>query len=313
MIFDIHADIWTDVTNKREHGENNIIRNYHLDRFEKGNVVGGVFAMWIPPSMDEDLYPKLKKMMNFANDEINESKDIMEVATNYKDIIRILNNNKIASMISVEGLSPIGKNLDIIDELYNFGARLVSLTWNEENILATGAKGDSNRGLTNYGKDAVKKIEELGILLDVSHANDKTFWDIVNIATKPIIATHSNARNLCSAPRNLTDDQIKAIAKSKGLIGINSYRHFIHNDSSKQDINHLVDHIDYIADLIGIDHIAFGFDFSDYFGENELTQGLEDVSRSTNILDVLRKRGYCEEDINKISHENFFNLVKNTL
>jgi membrane dipeptidase len=312
MIFDIHADIWTDVNDKRELGENNIIRNYHLDRFRQGNVVGGVFAMWIRPN-EADLYSKLIKMMKHAKSEIAESNDIMEIATNYSDITRILNENKIVSMISVEGLSPIGKNIDFIDELYDFGVRSISLTWNEENEFATGAKGNYNRGLTSLGKDAVKKIEDLGIILDVSHANDKTFWDIVDVATKPIVATHSNARALCSAPRNLTDDQIKAIAQSGGLIGINGYRHFIHNDSNKQDLHHLVDHIDYIANLVGVDHIAFGFDYSDYFGEDEVTLGLEDVSKSMNILNMLRQRGYSEENINKISHENFFKLIKNLL
>lgn len=310
MIFDIHADIWTDVTNKRKQGETDIIRRYHIDRLKQGGVMGGVFAMWLNTSKSTGLYSDLMDMINYANLEIDQTQDIMKVVTNYSDIEKAIYQKKIAAMISVEGLSAIGTNIDLLNDLYKFGVRLVSLTWNEENELATGARGDINRGLTQYGKDAIRKIENLGIILDVSHTNDKTFWDIVDVATKPIVATHSNARELCNVPRNLKDDQIKAIAQSGGLIGINSYRHFIHNDSNKQDINHLVDHIDYIANLVGVDHIAFGFDFSDFFGESELTLGLEDVSKSSNILDILRQRGYSEDDINKMSHENFFKLVK---
>lgn len=180
-------------------------------------------------------------------------------------------------------------------------------------------KGNPARGLTQLGQKAVQNIEELGILLDVSHANDKTFWNIEAIATRPFIASHSNARSLCPAMRNLMDAQIKAVAAHGVVIGINAYREFVHENEAKQDVSHLIDHIVHIASLVGTEHIAFGFDFFKYVARTNTdtfanedyigTRGIEDASQVPNLLAQMRKRGFSEDDIAGMSYRNFINLL----
>ena len=320
MLFDIHADIWTDVTVKRQKGLKNIIKDYHLDRFKKGSMAGGIFVIWIDPPHDEKPKERLIENIMAMSSEIWENQDILKVIYNSNDFYQAVKEDKIGILLGLEGLSSIGKDVESIYTLYQFGFRHVGLTWNEENELATGARGDINRGLTSAGKDAVKIIEDLGIILDVSHTNDKTFWDIYNMATKPFIASHSNSRSLCNVPRNLTDDQIKAIGEKDGLIGINAFNEFIHLDQEKRTVEYLVNHLEYIINLIGIDHVALGLDFCEYieietsssFIESPYaaTKGLEGISKSGNLILELKKRGFSKEDIEKISYRNFFDLVQ---
>lgn len=199
----------------------------------------------------------------------------------------------------------------------------MSLTWNEENLLATGVKGNPDRGLTEKGLDAVKLMEKLGIIIDVAHANDKTFWDIYENTTVPIINSHSNARALCNVPRNISDNQMKAIAKRGGLIGLNSFNEFIHLDREKQDIKHLVNHLDHMVEIAGIDHVGFGFDFFHYLKTNTIdsfvddvnigTKGFETVAQVPNLIDILYNRGYTKENIEKISYKNYYRIMKKIL
>ncbi|NLX60896.1 MAG: membrane dipeptidase [Tissierellia bacterium] len=319
MLIDIHGDIWTDVTVKRSLGERHIIKKYHLDRFKRGNMVGGTFVVWIDPPHDDRPKERFEESIKYMAAEIWENQDILRVIYNTEDFYKAVDKGKLAVLLGLEGISHLGEDVEGIYTLYQLGFRQMSLTWNEENAFATGARGDINRGLTELGKEAVKIIEDLGIILDVSHANDKSFWDICRIATKPIIASHSNARALCNVPRNLTDDQIKAIGESRGLIGINAFNEFIHVDRNKRNLDYLIKHIEHIVDLIGIDHVAFGFDFFEYLEEDTSntfiedpyrgTPGIEDISKVPNLINKLRERGFSQEDIEKISYKNFLNLM----
>ncbi len=319
MLIDIHGDIWTDVTVKRSLGERHIIKKYHLDRFKRGNMVGGTFVVWIDPPHDDRPKERFEESIKYMAAEIWENQDILRVIYNTEDFYKAVDKGKLAVLLGLEGISHLGEDVEGIYTLYQLGFRQMSLTWNEENAFATGARGDINRGLTELGKEAVKIIEDLGIILDVSHANDKSFWDICRIATKPIIASHSNARALCNVPRNLTDDQIKAIGESRGLIGINAFNEFIHVDRDKRNLDYLIKHIEHIVDLIGIDHVAFGFDFFEYLEEDTSntfiedpyrgTPGIEDISKAPNLINKLRERGFSQEDIEKISYKNFLNLM----
>lgn len=319
MLIDIHGDIWTDVTVKRSLGEKDIIKRYHLDRFKKGGMVGGTFIVWIDPPHDERPKERFEESIKYMADEIRESQDILKVVYNTEDFYQAVAEGKLAVLLGLEGISHLGRDVEGIYGLHQLGFRQISLTWNEENAFATGARGDKNRGLTKLGKEAVKIIEDLGIILDVSHANDKTFWDIYDIATRPIIASHSNARALCNVPRNLTDEQIRAIGEAKGLVGINAFNEFIHVDRDKRNADYLINHIEHIVDLIGIDHVAFGFDFFEYLEEDTSsifiedpyrgTPGIEDISKAPNLLKRMEERGFSKEDIEKISYKNFLNLM----
>lgn len=323
MIFDAHADIWTDVTLKRLNGDRNIIKNNHMDKFKKGNIKGGIFVIWIDPPYDVNPEKRTLEIIENMSVEITENQDIIKIVKSYDDIFNALREGKLAVIIGLEGLSSIGKRVDLINALYLFGARHASLTWNEENALATGVKGDPSRGLTKYGIEAVKRLESLGMILDVSHTNEKTFWDIYEIAQRPFIASHSNCKDLCDVPRNLTDRQLKAISERNGVVGLNSFKDFVHPNRDKQDIQHLVNHIDHMVEVMGIDHVGLGFDFCDFleadtFGsfadtEEVATIGLEDASKAHCIITILENRGYSKEDIIKISHGNFFRVIKEIL
>lgn len=319
MIFDIHGDIWTDVTVRRLSGEKEVIKNHHLDRFKKGNMLGGIFVVWADPPHDKTPGKRLFESMKAMSAEIHDSRDILQVIYNSKDFYRSIEDKKLAVMLGLEGLSGIDDDIEKLYPLYQFGFRHVSLTWNEENKLATGVGGDVNRGLSKEGIEAVKLINKLGMILDVSHLNEKSFWDVYKASDKPFVASHSNARSLCDVPRNLWDDQIKAIGEKGGLIGINAFNEFVHVDSEKRTVDFLIKHIEHIADLIGIDKIALGFDFFEYLeGDttDEFTEepykgtiGLEDISETNNLIKGLEKRGFSKEYIEGLSYKNFMNYI----
>lgn len=227
------------------------------------------------------------------------------------------------AFIGLEGLKSIGEDVDMIDEFYKFGARHASLTWNEENPLATGARGSKDRGLTDLGRKAVRKIQDLGMILDMSHINDKSFWDVLDVATGPVVATHSNCRALCDQARNLTDEQLKALADTGGMVGLNSFNEFVHPVESEQTVDNLVKHLIHMVEIMGIDHVGFGFDFSEFLEGATLssfssqatpyTIGLEDASHVPNLIAAIRKAGFSEEEIEKFAYKNWHDLIRRVL
>jgi len=327
FIFDAHADIWSDVVVRRSRGEREVFRNRHLEKFKKGGVSGGIFVMWIDPPYDQDPEKRLAEIVKAAQEELEEAAGLLHLIRNSSDFETAAALGKMPVVWGVEGLSGIGSDLGGIEALYDLGIRHMSLTWNEANPLATGVKQDPDRGLTTLGFEAVRQIEALGILLDVSHLNEKSFWEVMSAASKPLIASHSNARTLCDAARNLTDAQIKAIASTGGIIGINSYRDFIDLDPKKQTVERFVDHIDYMVSLVGVAHVGLGYDFCDYIEENLIqggisdpyntsapdTFGLETAEKASAVLNHLHQRGYKESDIEKIAGGNFVRLLKDRL
>ncbi|MGL5693129.1 MAG: dipeptidase [Peptostreptococcaceae bacterium] len=312
MLLDIHADIFSDVFSKSLRRESDIFNKYHLNKFKKGGVNGGIFVFWQDPDIEKYYnYEGLKLMMEFATQEFSACENV-KIAKTYEEYIEGLKENKITAMIHLEGARSLENNLNKIKNLHDYGFRTASLTWNEENNLATGAKGNELNGLKPMGKDFINECERVGIIIDVSHCNDKTFYDIYNNTTKPIIATHSNVRRLCNTKRNLLDEQIKLIKETEGIIGINSYIDFIHDDIQKRDLYHLVNHIDYLVESIGIDSICFGFDYCDYLNldDGKCTKNLENASKSQNILVELSKKGYKKDDIEKLSYKNYLRFIK---
>ena len=311
MIFDAHSNIWTDVAVKTSKGENNIIKKYHYDNLIKGKIGGLIFVIWTEPKNYNRALERVREIQDAIKKELEYIDDVILIAKSYDDIIKAQKENKLYIFIGFEGLISIDDNINLLDEYYEFGARHASLTWNEENKLATGARGDSNIGLTPLGKKAVKKMQEKGMIVDVSHLNDKSFFDIMDITSAPIIASHSNARALCNSMRNLTDEQLRAIRDVNGVIGYNSYKDFTDENIDKQTLNRAVDHIKYIADKIGIDHIGLGFDYNEYFEDEEVppaVKGLENASKSYDIIIKLKEAGFNNEEIEKIEYKNFHRI-----
>lgn len=311
MIFDAHSDIWTDVAVKTLKGENNIIKKYHYDNLIKGKIGGSIFVIWTEPKNYNRSLERVREIQECIKKELEYIKDIILIAKNYDDIIKAQKENKIYIFIGFEGLISIDDNIDLIDEYYEYGARHASLTWNEENKLASGVRGDTNKGLTDLGKKTVKKMQDKGMIVDVSHLNDKSFFDVIDITSAPIIA--SNSRVLCGSLRNLTDEQLKAIRDTKGVVGLNSYKGFIDENKDKQTIERALDHIKYIADKIGIDHIGLGFDYNEYFEDEEVppaVKGLENASKSYDIIIKLKEAGFNDDEIEKIEYKNFHRIIK---
>ncbi|MDY4060107.1 dipeptidase [Anaerovoracaceae bacterium SGI.195] len=319
MIFDGHSDIFADVTIKRLEGETNVLRNHHLRRLKKGGVEGSIFVIWIDPPYDKQPVPRSKEIMKAIRDEMAETEDFV-IVHNTAEMEKAKAEGKFYIYIGLEGVSYIGSDVDKIDELYDFGARHCMLTWNETNDLATGAQGDPDRGLTEAGVKAVKKIQQLGMLMDVSHLNDKSFWDVMRVATGPVIASHSNARALSNAARNLTDDMLMEIKKTGGLVGMNSFNLFVSQEIENQRIERLVDHIVYISDKIGVEHVGFGFDFFEFLNpagmssysdqDTSYTRGLEDATKVPELLRLMEKAGFNKEEMEAIKYKNWHNLIK---
>lgn len=318
-IFDCHGDIWNDVVKKRVNGETSVIKKHHIEKFKTGNVFGGIFVIWIDSPPEHQSEKRFTQIFNAMDSELNENKDQLKVVKVLEDFDAAAEEQKYPIVLGIEGLDGIS-SITQLEALYNYGFRHASLTWNMGNRFATGVKGPAHEGLTEMGFQAIQMMEKKGMIIDVSHLNEKGFWDIIEVVSHPIIASHSNARALCPVPRNLSDAQILAIKNTGGLVGVNAFREFIDLSQSKQTVSRFVDHIDYMVRLAGIDHVGFGFDFVDYLDEEamgtfsnglpEYTDGLENCTKTGNIIMELEKRGYTEEAIKKISYLNFMRVFE---
>lgn len=314
-IFDCHSDTMTDIRTRRHAGETDVLKNHHLPLYKKGDVGGLLYAIWTDPDLG-DHQKTMFEIVSSAFEEFDSAKDLVEVAYNTRDIDRIVKSGKTAIVLGIEGLDGFNGDLSILRLLYHLGFRHAMLTWSNDNAFAAGVShtgpGD---GITPLGKKALRELETLGMLVDVSHASEKTFWDVYENTTKPLIASHSNVFRLCQAKRNLKDDQIKAIAERGGVIGMNSWGAFI--DEKHPTVEKLAEHADYIANLVGIDYVCCGFDFCGYLGdsddmENE-TPGIRNSGDCQNFIRALEKKGYRREDLEKIAYKNIFRVFDSIL
>lgn len=295
-IFDLHADIGYDVLHKHHQNETHVLERYHLPKCLKGEVKGVCMACFF----EHESWEEMQEMVLTLEQELKEQTIFHQVKTKEDLLV-----DQPLAMISVEGMCGIKDHPEeCIQWLYDHGVRLASLCWNEENALASGVKGNIEHGLTELGKSVIQKMDELHMIIDISHANQKTVEDILQLSKGLVIATHSNAYHLCAHPRNLKDDQIKQIAERKGLIGMNACAFFI--GEGKVTSDDLARHASYIKELVGIDALACGFDFMDFFEDHQESDvmGLENASVAQNFIISLRNQGFTEEEIKKISYQN---------
>lgn len=319
MFFDAHADIWYDVTRRRLAGETQVFHRHHFQRFQKGGVEGGIFAIWIDPPFDANYISRTRQIMACATAEIAESTDFRIVRT-CEEIPQIKREGKLYVFIGAEGLAAVGRDAAGIDGYYEFGVRHASLTWNEANALGAGALSGCSDGLTEIGKQVVHRMQKKGILLDVSHLNEAGFWDVVRISDRPFVASHSNARALCDVPRNLTDDQLRAIRDAGGVVGLNAFRGFVDRNPTGQTVERLAQHAAHMIDIMGIDHVGCGFDFCEYLEPSdpntkrtETTKGLEDCAEIPNLFTCFTKMGMNREYQEKIARENFLRVLQDAV
>lgn len=235
--------------------------------------------------------------------------DVLQVRT-AEDAGNVL-KHKAATLLAIEEGGAIDGSLEALRCLYELGVRAMTLTWSNRNDIADGINEEAtSSGLTLFGKQVVAEMNRLGMLVDVSHISTAGFWSVIETSTKPIIATHSNAKSLCSHPRNLNDEQIKALAQNGGLAGITFAGQFLEEDWRNACIESVYKHIDYMLNLIGNDnHIGFGSDFDGISHPPYNIQGVQDYKP---LIEYLSKY-YSDETINKITHQNVINLLQKVL
>jgi membrane dipeptidase len=308
VVVDGHIDTLLEIVNGKVDGigtRNNLI-HVDLPRMKDGGVSVQFFAAFIEPAYKpERALKRTLQLISRFHKEIQANSDTVELALTYKEIESILAKDKIAAILSIEGGEAISGDLEVLHALYQLGVRAIGLTWNERNDIAEGVgEKHANGGLTTFGRQVVTEMNRLGMVVDVSHMTERSFWDVIEVSQKPIIASHSNAYAQCAHLRNLKDDQIKALAEKGGVMGMNFAPPFI--DPEHADIARLVDHIDHIVSLVGTEHVGLG---SDYDGIPSTPVGLEDVSTLPRITQALMDRGYAEADIVKILGGNFMRVL----
>ena len=284
----------------------------HIDipRLKEGGVDCQVFAI---SSVRDRTRPyalrTAMEMIDIFYRECGKHKDAIVPVTTHGDIMKAVNEGKVAAMLSIEGADVIEGKIGMLRVFHRLGVRMVGLVHSLRNELADGVADDRTKGgLSELGVQAVEELDRLGVLIDVSHLSDAGFWDLMDVAKGPVMASHSNSRAVCPHPRNMTDEMIEAMADRGGVMGMNFAPSFVH--PTQATVQGVVDHIDHIVDLVGPDHVGLGSDFD---GIPYTPVGLEDVTRMPNITAELVERGYVEEDVRKILGENHLRLIKEVI
>jgi membrane dipeptidase len=328
-LVDLHFDLPMDLYEKRE--RKNILETEFLPEFDVGNIgVVGV-AIYI-----EDRYlPEMGLRVALDQiarlyDEVGQSKRFA-ICKNYQEIQDARNAGKIALLITMEGVEPLGADLNLLRIFYELGVRSIGLTHARRNAAGSGglfAPSDSpTDGPTAFGRDLVRECERLGIIVDLAHINPAGFKEIVDLTTNPLIVSHTNARKFYDIERNISDEQIKMIGERRGVIGINSV--LVSPKQEESTLDCYVDHIEHVASLIGIDCVGIGFDFFEFIYEqwpearrrelaSKLTAphfipDLRNHSHARNLTGKLIERGFSDEQIEKILCRNWMRIFKELL
>ena len=314
FICDCHCDTLTELYNKNASLYEN---EQHFDIKRQIALGGGLqfCAIYVPTEVFR-YQGRLRYtlcLLDKYNQEIKKLHengiDVLQVRT-AEDAGNVL-KHKAATLLAIEEGGAIDGSLEALRCLYELGVRAMTLTWSNRNDIADGINEEATgSGLTLFGKQVVAEMNRLGMLVDVSHISTAGFWSVIETSTKPIIATHSNAKSLCSHPRNLNDEQIKALAQNGGLAGITFAGQFLEEDWRNACIESVYKHIDYMLNLIGNDdHIGFGSDFDGISHPPYNIQGVQDYKP---LIEYLSKY-YSDETINKITHQNVINLLQKVL
>jgi membrane dipeptidase len=367
IVVDTHAD-----TPQRFLDENfdigstdaNDIGHISLDKARRGNLGAEFFSIWVEPESNQGHYARHTfDLIDSVYEQAAHHPDRVMMAFSVADIERAHKEHKLAALMGIEGGHSIENDMHLLRDYYRLGVRYMTLSWSNTNEWAD-SSGDINdpkvqhhNGLTDFGKQVVLEMNRLGMMVDISHVADKTFWDVIATTKAPLIASHSSARALTDAPRNMTDDMLKAVAKNGGVVDVNFYSGFVDEEYRKQNevigkqsaeavkayvekqkaegksvpytdidrierewnakiprppLKSLIDHIDHIAKVAGIDHVGLGSDFDGVAGATPA--GIDSAADLPKITQALLDRGYSAEDIKKILGGNVlrvFSYVEN--
>lgn len=307
----------------------------HLDypRMRRGGFFGGLFAVFIPP------VSYIARMRNQTDDEVLDYFDPLAIVERQINIMRILErssegrlkicrtasdiercrlNGRIAAVLHIEGAGAIDAQLAQLEKFYQLGVRSIGPFWNTPNAFGEGVNGafpgtpDTGPGLTAAGESLIHACNERRLMIDLSHMNEKAFWDTARLSNAPLVATHSNAHALCPQPRNLTDAQLEAIAHSGGLVGVNFGTAFLRADGKRDgagtDLSTIINHIAYLIAKLGEDRVAFGSDFD---GVN-VPDALEDVEGLPRLVQALSDAGFSDSLLEKLTWRNWLRVLAET-
>ena len=330
-----------------------------LDRARAGNLGAEFFSIWVEPSFKGQYAHRALDLIDSVYEQAAHHPDRMMMAFSVEDIEKAHQQKKLAALLGMEGGHAIENDLDLLRDYYRLGVRYMTLTWSNTNEWAdssgdiTDAKVEHHNGLTDFGQRVVLEMNRLGMMVDISHVSDKTFYDAVAVSKAPLIASHSSARALTEAPRNMTDDMLRAVAKHNGVVMINFFSGFIDEnywkaaqaqnkdrdaavaalvEKRKADgkpvtyveydrierewlariprppLESLIDHIDHVAKIAGVDHVGLGSDFDGISGATP--QGIDSAADLPKITQALLDRGYREDDVRKILGGNLLRVFR---
>ncbi|HEX8845628.1 MAG TPA: dipeptidase [Pyrinomonadaceae bacterium] len=354
IVVDTHNDVTTPMVNDDFDlsGEPPAPYRTNIERMKRGGLTAEFFSLYIRPAYVTrgGAARRTLDMIDAVYRAAERHPNDLVMAFSAADIRAAKRRKKIAALMGIEGGHAIENSLLALREFYRLGVRYMTLTWNNTNDWADAGRGEKrHNGLSDFGREVVREMNRMGMLVDVSHVSDKTMSDVLDISTAPVVATHSSARALANQPRNIPDDLLRRIAKNGGVVQVNFYTAFLDpkaiaanaerskdpkyralsdqiaarykddperlaEEGDKLDaqfplpptpISVLIDHIDHIVKVAGIDHVGIGADFD---GATSMPVGAEDVSMLPNITYELLKRGYSERDIRKILGENFLRV-----
>ena len=353
IVIDTHADTpqrFVDDGFDIGNSDPNDVGHISLDKARAGNLGAEFFSIWVDPETNQGHFAKRTfDLIDSVYEQAARHPDRMMMAFSVADVERAHREHKLAALMGIEGGHSIENDIRLLRDFYRLGVRYMTLSWSNTNEWAD-SSGDINdpkvqhhNGLTEFGKQVVLEMNRLGMMVDISHVADKTFWDAIAVSKAPVIASHSSARALVSAPRNMTDDMLRAVAKNGGVVDVNFFSGFddqkywdaaqsqraaqqqaIHDyleklkaegktptyaDEDRMErefiakiprppLKALIDHIDHIAKVAGIDHVGLGSDFDGVSGATP--QGINSAADLPKITQALLDRGYSEEDIHKI-------------
>lgn len=356
VVVDTHNDILMKAADAGSVFDQDLTGKTHSDlaRWKKGGLDVQFFSVYCDGD-NKNSFAYANREMDSLDAVAARNPDEIQKVYNYKELLKAVKQRKIAALFGVEGGHMIEDDLGKLDALFNRGARYLTLTHNIAPSWATSAADETSgkplphKGLTDFGKEVVKRMNSLGMMIDVSHAGDQTFWDVINLTTKPIIASHSSVYRLVPHRRNLKDEQIKAIAKNGGVIQVNFNPGFIDSSFDKKEVafltrhqsekdsllkkglldfyatdylfhkyapeaermrpalSLLIDHIEYIIKLVGVDYVGIGSDFD---GINLTPSPLDDVTSYPLITKALVEKGYKKKAINKILGGNILRVLR---
>ena len=312
----------------------------HID-FPRGNAsrfAGGFFAMWVPSTLEQTDFSRFdpNDARNFAEvDQENAlrftnkmfaralrlekaSAGRVKIVKSAADIQAAADCGQLAMLMHIEGAEAIDRNFNALEVLYSAGLRSIGLVWSRKNIFADGVpmgfpgSPDTGDGLTDIGRELVKSCNQMGIMVDLSHLNEKGFWDVARLSDAPLVATHSNVHDICPSPRNLTDKQLDAIAASGGVVGLNYHVGFLRPDGQRDtntDLEIMIRHLSYLVEKLGEKGVALGSDFDGCL----VPERIGDISGNTVLIEAMEKAQFGEKLIRRICFENWCDLLYLTL